>query len=231
LFNAQPSLTANRASNWSPEAMRYDARLFKKALPELLAASPTLKNISYDLVDVGRQTLANESRLLLPRIKVAFESKNSRQFDQLTRRWLHLMDLQEQLLRTHPSFMVGTWLSYVQPWASSPDELRRLHFDARSLLTTWGDRHASEEASLHDYGNKDWSGLTGDYYKARWQAYFDALKEQLLTGRPAQPIDWFAFGEKWNRDARAYPTAPTDDPRQVAREIVLASREMTGVAQ
>src|SRR6202000_3014690 len=30
LFNAQPGLTVNRASNWSPEAIRYDARAFRK---------------------------------------------------------------------------------------------------------------------------------------------------------------------------------------------------------
>jgi alpha-N-acetylglucosaminidase len=225
LFNAQPSLTANRASNWSPEAMRYDVRLFKQALPELLAASPTLKNTSYDMVDVARQTLANESRLLLPRIKAAFESKNAGQFEQLTGRWLRYMDLQEQLLRTHPAFMVGTWLNHVQPWSSSPDELRRLNFDARSLLTTWGDRHASEEASLHDYGNKDWSGLTGDYYKARWQAYFNSLREQLRTGSPAPPIDWFAFGERWNRDTRTYPTLPSGNSREVASRIAQAINE------
>lgn len=223
LFNAQPSLTANRASNWSPEALRYDAQLFKTALPELVAAAPTLKNFTYDLVDVGRQTLANESRLLLPRIRSAFERKDAQRFEQLTGRWLHLMDLQEQLLHSHPAFMLGNWLNFVQPWAATPDELQRLQFDARSLLTTWGDRHASDEANLHDYGNKDWSGLTADYYKARWQAYFEALKLQLRTGAPAAPIDWFAFGERWNRDNREYPTVPTSDARQTALEIV---REM-----
>jgi alpha-N-acetylglucosaminidase len=219
LFNAQPSLTANRASNWSPEAIRYDAKLFKKALPELLAAAPTLKNVSYDLVDVARQTLANESRLLLPEIKAVFEKEDSERFEHLTNRWLHLMDLQEQLLGTHPAFMVGTWLKYVQPWASTPHELERLRFDARSLLTTWGDRKASEGASLHDYGNKDWSGLTGDYYKARWQAYFNALKQQLRTGTPAAPIDWFAFGERWNRNTGTYGTVPSGDSRQIALQI------------
>lgn len=225
LFNAQPSLTANRASNWSPEALRYDAQLFKQALPQLLAASPSLRNISYDMVDVARQTLANESRLLLPRINAAFETRNSDQFELLTRRWLRYMDLQEQLLGTHPAFMVGTWLNPVQAWALNPDELRRLSFDARSLLTTWGDRHASEAANLHDYGNKDWAGLTGDYYKARWQAYFDCLKEQLRTGTRAPAIDWFAFGERWNRDTHTYPTVPSGDPRQVASRIVQALNE------
>ncbi len=225
LFNAQPGLTVNRASKWSPEAMRYDARLFKQALPELLASSRSLKNTSYDIVDIARQTLANESRLLLPRIKAAYEAKDVAHFAQLTQRWLRYMDLQEHLLRTHPSFLVGTWLNQVPPWSSSPDELRRLNLDARSLLTTWGDRHASEEANLHDYGNKDWSGLTGDYYKARWQAYFNSLQQQLTSGKPAPPIDWFAFGERWNRDGRIYPTVASGDPREAAAQIVAAINE------
>lgn len=219
LFNAQPSLTTNRASNWSPEALRYDAQLFKSALPELVAAAPTLNNFTYDLVDVARQTLANESRLLLPQIRGAFEREDSQRFEQLTDRWLHLMDLQDRLLRSHPQFMLGNWLNFVPPWAATPDELVRLQFDARSVLTTWGDRPASEAASLHDYGNKDWSGLTADYYKARWQAYFDSLQQQLRTGIAAAPIDWFAFGERWNRDTRSFPSVPTGDARQIAAEI------------
>ncbi|MBS0419628.1 MAG: alpha-N-acetylglucosaminidase [Proteobacteria bacterium] len=219
LFNAQPSLTTNRASHWSPEALRYDAQLFKTALPQLLAAAPTAKNFTYDLVDVARQTLANESRLLLPQIRGAFERKDAQRFEQLTDRWLHLMDLQDELLRGHPQFMLGNWLNFVPQWASTPEELVRLQLDARSLLTTWGDRHASEAADLHDYGNKDWSGLTADYYKARWQAYFESLKQQLRTGAAAAPIDWFAFGERWNRDTRVYPSVPTGDARQIAGEI------------
>jgi hypothetical protein len=43
--------------------------------------------------------------------------------------------------------------------------------DQQRAVGTWGDRKASEAASLHDYGNKDWSGLTGDYYRVRWQTY------------------------------------------------------------
>src|SRR5262249_14490670 len=93
LFNAQPSLTANRASNWSPEAFRSNPRHFSRAFPKLLASAPKLKNISYALVDVARQTVANESRRLLPLLEVAFEKKDSAGFAQLTRRWLRLMDL------------------------------------------------------------------------------------------------------------------------------------------
>jgi alpha-N-acetylglucosaminidase len=222
LFNAQPSLTANRASNWSPEAMRYDAKMFRRVLPELLQAAPRLRNSGYDLVDVARQTLANESRLLLPQIKAAYDAHDRVRFEELTRRWLQLMDLQDELLATDPSFMVGTWLAFVPHWAATPAELARLNYDARSILTTWGDRHASDVAHLHDYGNRDWAGLTRDYYRVRWATYFRSLDEELRTGQPAAAIDWFAAGEAWNRGTQHYPDQPQGDPYAVARKIAEA---------
>jgi alpha-N-acetylglucosaminidase len=222
LFNARPSLSANRASNWSPEAMRYDAEAFKRALPELLRAAPRLRTSSYDLVDVARQTLANESRALLPQIKAAYDSRNRLHFEALTQRWLRLMDLQEQLLATDHSFLVGTWLACVQPWASTPLERARLNYDARSILTTWGDRQASDGANLHDYGNRDWAGLTRDYYRVRWALYFRSLDDELRTGRPAQPIDWFAIGDAWNRGTQHYPDQPHGDAYLVATRIAEA---------
>jgi alpha-N-acetylglucosaminidase len=226
LFAARPSLTANRASHWSPEAMRYDATAFRHALPAMLRAAAKLRNHSYDLVDVARQTLANESRVLLPQIKDAYDAKNRRRFEALTHRWLRLMELQDQLLETDRSFLVGAWLAYVTPWASTPAELARLNHDARSILTTWGDRQASDGANLHDYGNKDWAGLTRDYYRIRWATYFHSLDDELRTGRPALPIDWFALGEAWNRGTQHY----SDQPRGDARFIAARIAEVLGIA-
>jgi len=221
LFAAQPSLDAFQASHWSPVALRYDAKAFAVALPELLRVAPQLRTSEtyrYDLVDVARQTLANESRILLPRIKSAFVAKDRTQFSSLTQRWLALMDLQDRLLSTQRDFLVGVWLERVRGWASTPEELRRLDYDARSILTTWGERKASEGAELHDYGNKDWAGLTRDYYMQRWKVYFAALDDELRTGEAAKPIDWFALGEQWNRSKQRYTTRPQGDSYALAAE-------------
>jgi alpha-N-acetylglucosaminidase len=230
LFDAQPSLTADRASNWSPQAMRYDPEVFKHALPEMLEAAPALRaseTYQYDLVDIARQTLANESRVLLPRIKAAFDGKDRPRFELLSGRWLHLMDRQDQLLSTNRFFLVGAWLADVRPWASNPAEAARLDHDARSILTTWGDRKASEDGELHDYGNKDWAGLTRDYYRARWQAYFESRERELRTGVPAAPIDWFAVGDAWNQGTQSYSALPRGDAYSVAKQIAM---DLSGTA-
>ena len=225
LFDAQPSLTANRASHWSPEAMRYDADVFKQVLPEMLRVARALRTsetYQYDLVDIARQTLANESRVLLPRIKAAVDAGERSQFRALSQRWLHLMDLQDQLLASSRFFLVGTWLGFVPSWASTPEEAARLNYDARSILTTWGDRRASEGANLHDYGNRDWAGLTRDYYRVRWQTYFESLDAELSSGLSSKPIDWFELGDAWNHAAHPYPDRPKGDSYAMAVRIAGA---------
>lgn len=230
LFDAQPSLSTNRASHWSPEAMRYRPEVFGRALGEMLQVAPALRDsetYQYDLVDIARQTLANESRQRLPQIKAAYEAKDRTRFEALTRRWLALMDLQDRLLASNRDFLLGRWLAAVPAWASTPQEQARLEYDARSILTTWGDRKASEGASLHDYGNKDWAGLTHDYYRLRWQTYFTALDGELRSGIPAKPIDWFALGDAWNHGRQRYATQPQGDAYAIAAEVekTLANRD------
>jgi len=227
LFDAQPGLTVNRASNWSPEDMRYSAAAFGQALPQMLRVAPALRaseTYRYDLVDVARQTLANESRALLPRIKAAYDDESQPRFEALTHCWLGLMDLQDRLLASDRFFLLGGWLAQVQPWASSPAERRRLEFDARSLLTVWGDRQASAEGGLHDYGNRDWAGLTRGYYRMRWQRYFHALDQSLRTGTSPKPIDWFAVGEAWSQGAERYSDRPAGDAYALAAQAAGVMR-------
>jgi alpha-N-acetylglucosaminidase len=129
------------------------------------------------------------------------------------------MRLQDDLLRTNGNFLLGRWLSYVAPWSSSPQESERLNYDARSILTTWGNRSASEAGNLHEYGNKDWAGLTSDYYMPRWKIYFDSLTKSLATGEPAAPIDWYASGDRWNHSHTHYTATPEGDSYAAALEI------------
>lgn len=206
LFNAPPDLSAVRASSWSPDIIRYDPKEFAQALVELLQVAPGLRKSEtyrYDVVDVARQVLANESRALLPEIKSAYDKKDLNGFDRLSKQWIQLMQLQDKLLSTNQYFMLGTWLKYLGTWSDSPEELDRLSYDARSILTSWGDRKASE-TGLHDYANKDWAGLTGDYYQKRWQLYFQSLEQALRENSTPKQLDWFALGDEWNREKKHY---------------------------
>jgi alpha-N-acetylglucosaminidase len=228
LFNAQPSLTVKHADLSAPDELRYNPSDLAPALTALLKVKPALRSTEtyqYDLVDVARQVLSNSARTLLPQIKTAYDNKDKTAFAQITAEWLHRMQLQDDLLKTNPYFLLGRWLSYVPEWSSSPEELDRLNLDARSILTTWGNRKASEDGNLHEYGNKDWAGLTRDYYTVRWKMYFDTLSESLTTGQPPKPIDWYAFGDKWNHETQSYSPTPEgsvyDAATAIARELKI----------
>jgi alpha-N-acetylglucosaminidase len=208
--------------------MHYNADDLKPALTELLHVAPELRNSEtyrYDLVNVARQVLANESYAMLPKIKAAYESGDRAAFVDLTTQWLDRMQMLDTLLQTDEYFLLGRWLQFVPPWASSPKELERLNYDARSILTTWGDRKASE-AGLHEYANKDWAGLTAGYYLPRWKMYFDSLLASLDTKTPPKPIDWYAYGDAWNRETTAYTAVPVGQSypaaMRIARNLNLA---------
>ncbi len=221
LFCAQPSLTSVHAATWSPDVMRYRAEDLQPALTELLQVAPRLRGTEtyrYDLVDVARQVIANESRTMLPQIKAAYESRDRAKFVELTNQWLHRMSLLNSLLQTNEYFLLGRWLQFVPPWASSPSELARLNYDARSILTTWGDRKASE-FGLHEYANRDWAGLMDDYYQPRWKLYFDSLLASLDANSPPKSIDWYAFGDAWNRKPSTYAAHPLGDSFAAALAI------------
>lgn len=230
IFNAQPALDTVRTGHWAPDLLRYDADALKPALTELLQVAPSLRDAAsyrYDLTDVARQVLVNDARRLLPLIRAAYEAQDRARFHALTGQWMQEMKLEDDLLGTNEYFLLGRWLSYVPAWSSSSDDLARIEYDARSILTTWGDRTAS--ASLHEYGNRDWAGLVGSYYAPRWKMYFDSLEESLMTGRAPKPIDWYAFGDGWNRSKQQFRSEPSGDSYAaslaIARTLGLQPKE------
>ncbi|MGA7155801.1 MAG: alpha-N-acetylglucosaminidase [Acidobacteriaceae bacterium] len=221
LFNAQPSLTTTHAGSWAPSAAHYPLAALQPALTELLQVSPSLRHTEtyqFDLVDIARQVMANQSRVMLPEINAAYVTHDHEAFRALTRHWMRDMQLQNTLLATNQYFLLGRWLSYVSPWSSSPAELKQLNYDARSILTTWGNRKASE-AGLHEYANRDYAGLTSTYYAPRWQLYFHSLQTAMDTNTTPKPIDWYAFGDNWNRRMTTYNPNPTGNSYAAATAI------------
>ena len=220
LFNAQPSLTTKRTGTWSPDEPRYALDDLKPALTELLQVAPALRvtaGYKYDLADVARQVLANDARRLLPLIRTAYESKDRQNFEKLTSEWMHDMQMEDAVLSTNAFFLLGRWFSYVPAWASSAEDLKKIEYDAHSILTTWGDRTASQQ--LHEYGNRDWAGLVSGYYAVRWKMYFDSLDDALKNGAEPKAIDWYGFGDAWNRSPTKYAAEPHGDVYAAASAI------------
>ncbi|MEY9861235.1 alpha-N-acetylglucosaminidase [Catenulispora sp. GAS73] len=208
LFSAWPDLSAVTAAPGGPD-MRYDGAAFEQAVFTLLQADPALRTVDayrYDVVDFTRQALSNHARVLLPKIKAAYDARDLAAWHTHTARWLRAMTLLDSLLATDKRFLLGTWLG-----AGG--------YEARSLITTWGGRGPA--ALLRNYGARELSGLVADVYLPRWRKQFAAL-ERVLTGAAEQAaeIDWFALDDAWARGAGGYPTEPNGDPFAVANAVV-----------
>lgn len=221
LFGAVPDLDANKAATWSPAAMRYDEKSFACALSNLLEVDPSIINKStykYDLMDVARQIMSNQSRRLLPKIKDAFENKNKFLFKQLTEKWLNFINLQDSIAGTNQQTMLGPWMERAASYGGNSSESDKCKEDILLLLTCWGHETASN-SGLNDYGNRGWQGLTGSYYYRRWEKYFATLLEALENNTSPSEIDWYTVAINWINEKNFYPTEPYGDVYTLAERV------------
>lgn len=232
LFAARPSLDARSAATWSPTAPRYDMARFDGAVCELLQVAPALRATSayrHDLVDVTRQAISDRSRLLLPRIKAAYEARDAGRFRALAAEWMDDMALLDRLLASDRDFLLDRWLMRAKAAARDDAEAARLEYDQRSILASWGDRSGADRGGLHDYANRELAGLVGGLYAPRWRRFFDTLQAGLAGGA-VPSIDWFAMEQDWARSREAYATEPAGDPWRIAGEAARRLRLCRGRA-
>ncbi|MFI8943795.1 alpha-N-acetylglucosaminidase TIM-barrel domain-containing protein [Streptomyces syringium] len=222
LFAARPDLRANRAGEYAPSAVSYDPSRFDAALTGLLGVAAGLRGgdaYRYDLVDVARQALAHRSRQLLPQLRNAYDVKDLPAFRALAALWLRLMRLADDIAGAHRDFLLGPWTAAARAMGSDAAEAAELERTARVLITVWGGRATSDGGKLHEYANRDWHGLMGDFYLPRWRRWLEELEDALREGRAPRAVDWFAVEEPWTRERAEYPVRPVTDPYRTALRV------------
>ena len=104
---------------------------------------------------------------------------------------LSMLGQMDSILNLRPDRRLETWVDAARAQAASGEEAAGYDANGRQLITTWG------WPGLSDYASRVWSGLTRDYYAARWQAWFDHqwggtdfsldLWQQTWLSRPYTP--------------------------------------------
>lgn len=218
LFAAQPSLTTTKARACCAKGeIRYDLAEFATALPALISADSSVVQTAayeYDLTDVARQVIANLSHTLLPQINAAFQAKDLEAFNELTGTWMDMIEQLDAVIGTSSEFLLGAYVDRAQAQNGAIGE-----YDLQNLLTTWGTKASF---SLHDYANREWQGLVGDFYASRWEQYFETLRTALEEGGSPAAIDWFEVDEAWAQGSHDYPAEPSGDIVEEANKTVDA---------
>lgn len=209
LFNARPDTSILHVSSWGSAELYYDNNDFRKIITPLQKAIKEFASVDafqYDLVDFTRQIIANEGREVYRKMDAALKDRNLAEFEKWSTLFVELMNDQEQLLSTHKDFMLGTWINLAHQRASTPDEKKLMEWNARTQITYWGPNNP--KTSLHEYANKEWSGILKDLYLPRWVKYI-AVKKEQLKGKSIEEPNFFEMEKQWSESTNPYPTQPT----------------------
>ncbi|WP_165483482.1 alpha-N-acetylglucosaminidase TIM-barrel domain-containing protein [Prevotella heparinolytica] len=211
IFCARPDINIKNVSTWGPKQIQYNPQFLIDALVELRQAEKEMRQSEtyrYDLVNLARQVVTNHARTVYEQSMHAFKAKEKTIFEQTKTVFLSLLQLQDKLLSTDKHFLLGNWLEQAKRYPVDPKDVPLTEMNARLLITIWGPYDSKTE--VHDYANKEWSGLLSDFYLPRWQRFYQNLGRQI-AGKTPKDIDYFAMERAWTEQTKAYATQPTDN--------------------
>lgn len=228
VVNARPKLDIGAASTWGNAVIDYDKTELEKAAALLLKDYDKLKDSAgyqYDLANVLEQILSNTAQEYQKKMANAFREKDSAKFEEMSARFLEIIGKVEEVTGTQEEFMLGTWLESAKALAKNADDFTKelYELNARGLITTWGSVEQANSGGLIDYSNRQWAGLTNDYYKPRWEKWIAERKKEL-AGEEAKNYsaeEWFEMEWQWARSNNVYPTkANGKDLQKLGTEIL-----------
>lgn len=212
IVNARPDFIISSASAWGNSKIGYPLEELEKAGILLLEDYETLcssEGYLYDVVTILQQILSNRAFVSHKELVEAYEKRNLEQFEEKATKFLTIIEQMELVTSTNKHYLLGHWIEQAKTLANTTDDFYKqlYEWNAKMLITTWGDYNQSELGKLHDYSNRQWSGLIGDFYKTRWMYWIEDRKKEL-RGEKVEERDWFAWEWNWVKQQKDYPTKP-----------------------
>ena len=222
IFCGRPSMNNFQVSSWSKMENYYDPTMTAEAARLMVSVADAYRgnnNFEYDLVDIVRQALADEGRITYNRAIANFKSFDKKAYKRDSGRFLRLLLLQDSLLATRSEFRVGSWIAKARRAGTTPAEKDLYEWNARTQITTWGNRYCADTGGLRDYAHKEWNGLLRDFYYKRWEAWWQMLQGVLDGKGKLKDIDWYAMEEPWTKAHNPYPAEAEGDAVDVAKAV------------
>jgi len=204
--------------NYAPEDLLPAWDLFVEQIPECGQSD----GFQYDLVDLTRQVLANYALPVQQQITLAYQRNDKEDFEKYSTEFIELIDDMDRLLATRKDFLLGPWIADARSWGETDEEKALFEQNARDLITLWG----GADNRLHEYSNRQWSGLFNDFYKPRWEQFFDDVKNNWGE------FDQDKFDEKikqwewnWVLERKDFPVEASGSSTEIAAELHRKYRE------
>lgn len=173
----------------------------------------------YDLVDISSQVLNDHAGKIHDRIIQAFNNSDSAELEKQVDAMKGIISDIDEILASDPNFLLGRWLNAAKSWGSSSSEIGLLERNARLQITSWGPANSP----LIQYAYKMWAGLLGDFYRVRWNIFFDELAVALKDKRSfdnskylQREMEWET---RWVNLNNNYSTEPKGDTVEIAKRL------------
>ena len=213
-------------TTWGSKKLPYDPVIFSRAADLFTRAAGRLassETYRYDLVDIVRQVIALKAREPYEVLMKAWKARNLSLFQAAAGRFISLLSLQDRWTATNRAFRLDTWLGQADSMLPDGRDRDLAEWNARVQITYWGP-DSNPATLVHDYANKEWSGLLRDFYLPRWLVFF-AYAEKRLKGETAIWPDFFSMEKAWAK-LHCIPAAmngnnrPEEDCIKILPEIV-----------
>jgi len=201
IFCARPDTNfITSVSTWGSKKLPYDPVIFYKAADRFAKAATRFSasaTYRYDLVDIWRQVIALNGREPYAVLMKGWREHNLPLFEAGKEQFLHLLRLQDRWTATNSAFCLDTWVQQARNMLPDEKDKDQAEWNAKMQITYWGP-DSNPATLVHDYANKEWSGLLRDFYLPRWLAFFD-YAEARLKGQAASWPDFFVMEKTWAR--------------------------------
>ncbi len=225
--------TFDSTTVWTRTKLNYPPKDLLPAWDLLEKAADTLSNsdgFKYDLVDVTRQVLANYALPVQQKWIAAYRAKDTAAFVNYSNQFLMLASDMDTLLATRKDFLLGPWVADARKWGTNNTEKAIYERNAKDIITLWGDT----ASPLHEYANRQWSGMMNDFYKQRWVQFFAMLKQSLQNktqpNLAAFEKDIARWEWQWVNERKDYPLQTTRSSIKVAKKMYSKYRKQIGEA-
>ncbi len=224
VFSGRPAGTpayADVPSFRFPKGPGYENARLAKAWEELLAAAPLAgqsDGYRFDLVSVTRQTLGNYSLALQTQAIEAWNNQDRKALNAASTQMFTLISEIDCLLATRSEYLLGKWLASARAWGASGPEKDRMEWNARRVITMWGNG-----TTIRDYSRREWSGMLTSFYLPRWQRFFSAAEAALEAGTSFDTAAFDRGLQQWERDwasaHASFPTSPHGDSIEISQRL------------
>lgn len=153
----------------------YDTKKFERAVALFLSASDDFSQsdgYQYDLCDITRQALSNRFYDEQLKFADAYKAKDLPAVKRIAKEQLELLDDMDELLSHRKEFCFSRFICDAHALATDEQEKKYFDFNARTLVTQWGDIR-DKTFALYDYAWREWSGLIKSYYRVRWSKFYE----------------------------------------------------------